>query len=232
MALILLIETATANCSVAIARDGEIIAVRSSDDGYVHAERLAVFIQESLEEANIDPSVLDGIGVSIGPGSYTGLRVGLSTAKGMAYGLGIPVLPVSTLEAMARACAKLNPGASSYLSAIDARRSEVYLYAHRAARDEGPIPVILDEIPWTSWLDKGEDLVYICGDGGPKVAELWPEAPIKETSVRCSAMHLVDQAEEAFQQGKWADLAYIEPLYLKPPNVTIPKSMKIPGPAE
>lgn len=232
MALILLIETATGNCSVAIAREGEILAVRSSDDGYVHAERLAVYIQECLEDANVTPSDLAGIGVSIGPGSYTGLRVGLSTAKGMAYGLGIPVLPVSTLEAIARACAKQYPGASCYLSAIDARRSEVYLYAHRSGEDVGPVPVVLDDIPWTSWLKDGEDLVYVCGDGAPKVVDLWSGAPVKETPIRCSAIHLMDLANAAFQEGVWADLAYIEPHYMKPPNVTVPKSMKITGAAE
>lgn len=232
MALILLIETATANCSAALARDGEILAVRSSDDGYVHAERLAVYIQECLEEAMIAPSELEGIGVSIGPGSYTGLRVGLSTAKGMAYGLDIPVLPVSTLEAIALACAKQYPGASCYLSAIDARRSEVYMFSLQEGLEKGPVPVILDQVGWTSWVKDGEEYVYVGGDGTAKLIELWPDAPLQETQIRCSAIHLADLAEHAYQSGKWADLAYIEPLYLKPPNVTVPKSMKIPGRAE
>lgn len=232
MALILLIETATGNCSVAIAKEGEVLAVRSSDDGYVHAERLAVYIQECLEEAKIAPAELEAIGVSIGPGSYTGLRVGLSTAKGMAYGLGIPVLPVSTLEAIARVCAKQYPGANCYLSAIDARRSEVYMYALRDSSEKAPMPVILDETPWTSWVNAGEDLVYVCGDGAPKVAEWWSEAQIRETTIRCSAIHLIELAEAAYKRGVWADLAYIEPHYLKPPNVTIPKSMKITGASE
>lgn len=227
MALILSIETATSNCSAVVARDGSILSVRSSEEGNVHAERLAVFIQECLEEAQVAAGQLDAIAVSIGPGSYTGLRVGLSTAKGLAYGLGIPVLPVSTLFSLSKACAKVHPGGAAYFSAIDARRMEVYLFAHRMSEDRGPAPVILDETPWTSWLEQEEGPVFVCGDGAPKVISLWPQARIRETAIRCSAIYLVDLAEEAFQKGDWQDLAYIEPLYLKPPNVTVPKSMKI-----
>ncbi len=231
MALILLIETATANCSAAITRDGTVLAERSSDDGYVHAELLAVFIRECLDEAGIQPGDLDAIGVSIGPGSYTGLRVGLSTAKGLAYGLNIPVLPVPTLASLARAAEERYPGAFAYLSAIDARRTEVYLYRSAPGNPQGPIPVILDQIPWSTWLETPEGDVLVCGDGAPKLVEYWSVPGLKDCGIRCAARHLRGLAEELYQAGDWADIAYLEPQYLKPPNVTIPKSPVLPGPS-
>ncbi|MCF8237286.1 MAG: tRNA (adenosine(37)-N6)-threonylcarbamoyltransferase complex dimerization subunit type 1 TsaB [Saprospiraceae bacterium] len=231
MALILLIETATANCSAALARDGVLLVERSSDDGYVHAELLAVFIQECLEEGKVKVADLDAIGVSIGPGSYTGLRVGLSTAKGLAYGLQIPILPIPTLEALTRAAEALHPGAQAYFSAIDARRAEVYLFRSGPEDRQGPSPVVLDTTPWTTWLETADGKVVVCGDGAPKVLEWWAIPGLVDGGIRCAARHLAGAAEDLFQQGNWADIAYLEPQYLKPPNVTIPKSPLIPGPS-
>ncbi len=231
MALILLIETATANCSAALARDGVVLSERSSDDGYVHAELLAVFIQECLDEVKVKASDLEAIGVSIGPGSYTGLRVGLSTAKGLAYGLQIPILPIPTLEALARTAAAHHPEAYAWFSAIDARRAEVYLYRKGPGDAQGPSPVILDTTPWTTWLDSPVGEVVVSGDGASKVVDWWAIPGVKDCGIRCAARHLMELAEELYEQGNWEDIAYLEPQYLKPPNVTIPKSPVLPGPS-
>ena len=223
MALILLIETSTANCSAALARDGEVIVEKSSDAGYVHAEKLAVFIKECLEEAAVPPGQVDAIAVSNGPGSYTGLRVGLSTAKGLAYGLGIPLLVLPTLEVMIVAMEAAYPGGSAYLSAIDARRQEVYLYMKRQDELKGPEPVILDTADWASWMPAPDGPVWVSGDGADKVLAHWNIPGLQDSGIRCRASQMAGLAEEKFARADWADLAYVEPDYLKPPGVTIPK---------
>lgn len=223
MALILLIETSTANCSAALARDGVVIVEKSSDAGYIHAELLAVFIEACLEESGLLPAQMDAIAVSNGPGSYTGLRVGLSTAKGMAYGLRIPLLVLPTLEVMIAAMEVAHPGGSVYLSAIDARRHEVYLHMKWQGGVKGPEPVILDTTDWLDWMPITDGPVWVGGDGADKVLAHWGIPGLQDSGIRCLASQMAGLAEEKFARADWADLAYVEPDYLKPPGVTIPK---------
>src|SRR6185312_4258464 len=127
MATILNIETATAACSVAVARNGTIIAHEESNEGNVHAERLAVYVDSAIKKSGITFSALDAVAVGSGPGSYTGLRIGTATAKGLCYALDKPLIAVPTLKAMAMAAAKkLNRADVLYCPMIDARRLEVY----------------------------------------------------------------------------------------------------------
>ena len=225
MALILLIETSTANCSAALARDGEVIIEKSSDAGYVHAEKLAVFIQDCLKEASITSDQLNAIAVSNGPGSYTGLRVGLSTAKGLAYGLGIPLLVLPTLEVMIAATQAAHPDGVAYLSAIDARRKEVYLQMSRQGEYRGPEPVVLDTTDWETWISSADGPVWVSGDGAEKVLDHWLIPHLQDSGIRCLASQMARMAEAKFSRSDWADLAYVEPAYLKPPGVTVPKSV-------
>ena len=127
MSLILNIETATSACSVALAKDGKVIAAKETNDGQVHAEKITVFIKEILEQASVSFNKLDAIAVGSGPGSYTGLRIGTATAKGLCYTLDKPLIAVPTLKAMAQGAAeKLKRGDVLYCPMIDARRLEVY----------------------------------------------------------------------------------------------------------
>ena len=126
MAIILAIETATRNCSVVLFKDGLVIAEKEHiSDGYIHAEQLNLFIQDVIYSANITLEKVEAVALSMGPGSYTGLRIGTSTAKGLCYSLDIPLISISTLKAMAFAMAK-NEKSTIYCPMIDARRMEVF----------------------------------------------------------------------------------------------------------
>ena len=134
MALILNIETATRNCSVAVARDGQVLACREiAEQGYTHAEKLHVFIEEVMQEAGVALTELEAIAVSKGPGSYTGLRIGVSAAKGLCYALQKPMLAVDTLAVLAHA---VSVESGLIIPMIDARRMEVYAAVFNAAHEE------------------------------------------------------------------------------------------------
>jgi len=225
VALILHIETATAVCSAALARNGELIAIEETAEGLVHGEMLAVYIDRILRRAALKPAELEAVAVSMGPGSYTGLRVGLSTAKGMCYALGIPLIAVPTLEALVGALRAEAPG-QWQMAALDARRQEVY--ALLADPDghvvRGPEPLILDQTSPEDWLPSGCAIPRTGGDGSEKVLRIWsfPEQEAGGT-LRCSARHLIAPALARWDAGDLADLAYSEPVYLKPANVTEPR---------
>lgn len=222
MALILLLETATAVCAAGLAREDQLLTSRETE-GLVHGEKLAVFIQEILEETGTPPADLSAIALSIGPGSYTGLRVGLSTAKGLAFGLGLPIIALSTLEVLATAARALAPDAW-HMAAIDARRQEVYaLLMDPSGQVSRPAqPLILDEEGSRNGWPAAGDLppLMASGDGAAKVEALWPD--VRDTGVRCSVRHLVQPAFAAWTRGQFADLTLLEPEYLKPANITQP----------
>src|ERR1700757_2241349 len=181
MATILNIETATAACSVAIARNGSIITHEESNEGNVHAEKLAVYIDEAIKKWGITFSQLDAFSVGTGPGSYTGLRIGTATAKGLCYSLNKPLISVPTLKAIAMAAAKkLNRTDALYCPLIDARRLEVYtaLYDSTGKEIEPVHAKILDEHSFSEYKT-----IAFFGDGMPKfktkLAELLPNGGIK-----------------------------------------------------
>ena len=214
---ILLIETATQVCSVAIANDGKIVAHRESAEPNAHSSRLTPFVDEMLHELSISANELDAVCVSSGPGSYTGLRIGVSTAKGICYALGKPLLSVPTLFSMAQQYYHLHPDYSGLVCPmIDARRMECYTMIV----DNGSIvrdtqADIITEGVYNQFLDRGE--VMFIGDGAEKTRSLLGIHPNAryDRDLRISAEGMLIIAEDKLHKGDTEDVAYFEPFYLK-----------------
>lgn len=229
--MILCIETSTAVCSVALVENGNVIALRESIDGQNHAEKITIFIDEIMKEANVVYKDLDAIAVSMGPGSYTGLRIGVSTAKGFCYALEKPLIAVDTLAAMAYGFISSQLSAISYKPTailcpmIDARRMEVYsaFFNEKLERTSETEALVIDE---NSFMElKQNNHLYLFGDGADKLATLFEND--KNITVvekfHCSAAYMSTLAEEAFKNKDFVDVAYFEPFYLKNFVPGIPK---------
>ena len=235
MALILSIETGTDVCSVALANDGELMALRESDEGRDHAKKVAIFVDELLKETGVQPSDLDAIAVGKGPGSYTGLRIGVSFAKGMCYALNIPLIAVGSLDALTEVAREdFDAGildiedadwASAHLSPmVDARRMEVYTQifdTNGVAKSDVSAEIITEE-SFAQWRKDGKFVIF--GNGAQKCCELLPDAIY--VSVTPSARGIVTLAEQAYNAEKFEDLAYFEPFYLKD-FIVIPSKKKL-----
>ncbi len=222
--LLLLLETATDVCSVGLARGERLLSLRQSNSGQDHAAVITLFIQAVMEEAEQKLSDLDAVVVSDGPGSYTSLRIGASTAKGICFALGKPLIAVDTLQSLALACRTERPGAGWYCPMIDARRMEVYCALFDAAMERvwDPRAAVLDAALFDAFLQE-EKTVSICGSGAPKAVEIFSGKQVVHTPLVCSAPFLLPFALEAYHMEKFKDLAYYTPTYLKPPNITTPK---------
>lgn len=223
---LLCIETATERCSVAVAKGKKMLCLREAPGSYQHAAFISVLVDQALEEAGISPASLSGIAVSQGPGSYTALRVGLSAAKGLCYGLQIPLLAIDTLAALARAAAE-KVKADLYIPMIDARRMEVYtaVYDSSLRQREAPHALLLDKGCFAGWRGENRQLVF-CGNGAGKFRELMQgERDCLFAEVVNSARHLVVPAVEAYEREELQNLAYFSPYYLKPPHITTPKKV-------
>ena len=227
MSLILNIETATQHCSVGLADHGKIIAIRESNEKNIHASKVTVFTDEVCREAGIGMKDLDAIAVSMGPGSYTGLRIGVSTAKGFCYALEIPLLAVPTLQSMALKVSMLSdyPEDMLFCPMIDARRMEVYTALFD--RDNRPVKdteaLIMDDNSFEEAL-KGHEIIYF-GDGAEKGRDLLDPKGMKFLDgIQPSADGIAIISYDKFRKGQTEDLAYFEPFYLKdfiagPPKV-------------
>ncbi|CDF77967.1 peptidase, M22 family, partial [Formosa agariphila KMM 3901] len=214
VALLLNIETATTNCSVSLSKDGETFALKEDNDkGYSHAERLHGYIKALLEENNIDKSQIDAISISKGPGSYTGLRIGVSTAKGLCFALNKPLIAVSTLEALAH---QVQASEGVIVSMLDARRMEVYSAVYDANYKEvREIQAeILDEASFKPYLEQGK--VYFVGNGVEKTKTVitHPNAIFVDGKLP-SAREMGVLAELKHKKSDTEDVAYFEPYYLK-----------------
>lgn len=229
--MILCIETSTAVCSVALVENGNVIALRESLDGQNHAEKITIFIDEIMKETNVVYKDLDAIAVSMGPGSYTGLRIGVSTAKGFCYALEKPLIAVDTLAAMAYGFISSQLSAISYQPTailcpmIDARRMEVYtaFFNEKLERTSETEALVIDE---NSFMElKQNNHLYLFGDGADKLATFFEND--KNITVvekfHCSAAYMATLAEEAFKNKDFVDVAYFEPFYLKNFVPGIPK---------
>ena len=230
--MILCIETSTAVCSVALVENGNVIALRESLDGQNHAEKITIFIDEIMKETNVVYKDLDAIAVSMGPGSYTGLRIGVSTAKGFCYALEKPLIAVDTLAAMAHGFISQQTTDNSqqtlstvYCPMIDARRMEVYtaFFNEKLERTSDTEALVIDE---NSFMElKQNNHLYLFGDGADKLATLFEND--KNITVvekfHCSAAYMATLAEEAFKNKDFVDVAYFEPFYLKNFVPGIPK---------
>ena len=244
MQRIILIETSTALCSAAIAENGAITAYRESSAPKAHASLTAVFIQEMLQERGLTLAECDAVCVSMGPGSYTGLRVGVSTAKGLCFGAGKPLIAVGTLDTLVAQALNAIPDENGaaldivekpkfIIPMIDARRMEVYSAVFSSCHPEHSegspsytqitetAPAIIDENSFAEYLEQGPCLFI--GDGAGKCADVikHPNAHFCQCWPKASAM--LSPATEAYNEKRFEDVAYFEPFYLKEFVATVSK---------
>ncbi|CAH8281373.1 tRNA threonylcarbamoyladenosine biosynthesis protein TsaB [Mariniflexile fucanivorans] len=223
MSLILNIETATTNCSVSLSRNGKTIVLKEDNSkNYSHAESLHVFIDAVLKEANITSKELDAIAISKGPGSYTGLRIGVSAAKGLCFALDKPLISVPTLEALAH---QVDANDGVIVSMLDARRLEVYAAIFDSNYNEirETEAQVLDENAFAEQLNQGK--VYFVGNGVEKTKDLISHPNtvfVEDTLPSASQMSLL--AFNKYKKSDFEDVAYFEPYYLKDFVALKPKS--------
>lgn len=226
MSRIILIETSTALCSAALAEDGKLLCSRESDAPKVHASMTVPFIKELLDERGWTVRDCDAVCVSAGPGSYTGLRVGVSTAKGLCFAAGLPLLSVSSTEILANHAISeglLPSGCTRIIPMIDARRMEVYtaVFSPQGALLKDTEAKIIDGDSFSDELGAGP--VLFIGDGAGKCRSVLtsPHAHFLQTCPNASAMASLAQRE--FDAGNFRDTAYFEPFYLKQFTATVSK---------
>ena len=215
MALILNIETSENVCSVVLTKDNKIISIKEDSEGRNHARLVAVFVDDILKENKIKPQELDAIAVSKGPGSYTGLRIGVSFAKGLSYGLDIPLISVGTLEALANAGIKKHKN-TLICPMIDARRMEVYTSVYNQELEElQKISAVIITEEFNASLLKENKLVF-CGSGSEKSMEvLKHENIIYDFEIKPSAKNMIEISANKYAAKEFEDSAYFEPFYLK-----------------
>ncbi|MBR1956641.1 MAG: tRNA (adenosine(37)-N6)-threonylcarbamoyltransferase complex dimerization subunit type 1 TsaB [Bacteroidales bacterium] len=226
MERILLIESSTALCSVALAEGGVITSYKESSAPKAHASLTAVFIRDILSECGITLNDCDAVCVSMGPGSYTGLRVGVSTAKGLCFGSGKPLMAVGTLDtlvAQAREIPGLDGDLKYVIPMIDARRMEVYtaVFTPEGKQLTPTAPAIIDENSFAEQLEQG--VCLFIGDGAGKCADVirHPNAHFIQCNPKASAMLI--PATSAYKEKRFEDVAYFEPFYLKEFVATVSK---------
>ena len=219
MERIILIETSTALCSVALAEEGNIVAYRESSAPKAHASLTAVFIQEMLSERGLTMADCDAVCVSMGPGSYTGLRVGVSTAKGLCFGSGKPLLAVGTLDTLV---AQADSDARFIIPMVDARRMEVYTAVfENGIQLTETAPVIIDENSFAEYLEQGPCLFI--GDGAGKCADVIKHQNASFCQCWPKASSMLSPATAAYKEKRFEDVAYFEPFYLKEFVATVSK---------
>lgn len=214
---LLLLETATPVCSVALACDSKVVAQRQSSEPNAHSARLSVFVQEVLDEAHLQPHDIDAVCVSSGPGSYTGLRIGVSSAKGFCYALSVPLLSVPTLHGMAAQYFAAHPEYDGLVCPmIDARRMECYTAVYSRQGEVKAVSAdIIEPGIYDTYLDRGE--VVFCGDGAEKTRPILGVHPNARYApdFQISAAGMLPVALDKLAQGQIEDVAYFEPYYLK-----------------
>ena len=219
---IILIETSTALCSTALVENGVLTSYRESSAPKAHASLTAVFIQEMLDERGLTLADCDAVCVSKGPGSYTGLRVGVSTAKGLCFGSGKPLIAVGTLDTLVAQASDTADAYKHIIPMIDARRMEVYSAVFENGKQiTETAPAIIDENSFAKYLEQGPCLFI--GDGAGKCADVikHPNAHFSQCWPKASAM--LAPAIEAYKEKRFEDVAYFEPFYLKEFVATVSK---------
>ncbi|NQU55185.1 MAG: tRNA (adenosine(37)-N6)-threonylcarbamoyltransferase complex dimerization subunit type 1 TsaB [Bacteroidetes bacterium] len=225
MATILNIETSTEVCSVTISKNGDLLFKKETDEGLSHAQLLTVFIEEILAENNFKLNELDAVAVSKGPGSYTGLRIGVSVAKGLCYGLEIPLIAVNSLEIMGTFAALNSTYNMLFCPMIDARRMEVYTALYNLKGEEiRPVSAeIIEEDFLGEYLKDSKILFFGNGAEKCKTQITHPNALFKGPN-KTSAQFMQKLTETKYNNKEFEDLAYFEPFYLKNFVATIPKN--------
>lgn len=233
MSLILCIETGTDICSVGLARDGELVSLRESDEGRDHAKNVAVFVDELLRENGVAAEELSAVAVGMGPGSYTGLRIGVSFAKGLCYGLQIPLVAVGSLDSMVQVAREDYEAGiidverwedAVLCPMVDARRMEVYTQMFDAkgkSLNEVKAEIVTED-SFADW--RSERPFVIFGNGAAKCQEVLSDAIL--INVTPSARGLAALAHQRFEAGQTEDIAYFEPFYLKD-FIVIPSKKKL-----
>ncbi len=228
--MILCIETATNICSVALCDRGKISFVKESSVDKSHARLLTIFINDLLEKAGIKATSLQAVAISKGPGSYTGLRIGVSTAKGITYGAGIPLIAISTLESMFYGLMEMKSTMSMVddktllCPMLDARRMEVYsaLFNPKGEMVKEISAEVIDKDSYLQYLEKGRIIFF--GNGAGKCSEvIIHENAQFIPGFELSARFLAIPSTRALEQKCFEDIAYFEPFYLKDFIATIPR---------
>lgn len=222
---ILLIETATEKCSVAISSGVEIIAKAVAIKVFDHSARLTLLIEQCLQTAGLQIEQIDAIALSEGPGSYTGLRVGMATAKGICFGIDLPLILVPTLEIMSNAAIR-SAGQPDvhYLPMLDARRMEVYaaLYDANLKQLQSPCAIVLEAETFKDWKTGNRDILYF-GNGSDKWKTICNSAGFHHIDVNMNAVDMAYSAHVRYEANEFSSIISAVPLYLKKPNITTPK---------
>ena len=221
MTYILNLETATKNCSVSISQNGQTILCKEmAEAGYSHAEKLHVFIEECIKESNISFKDLSAIAVSQGPGSYTGLRIGVSAAKGLCFALDLPLIAVDTLQVLA---SKLSISQGVIIPMIDARRMEVYSAIFNSKSEK--IREVQAEILTENSFEEISETIHFVGDCAEKAKTVLTKSNFifHEEIIYPSANEMSELSYKKFQENKLEDVAYFEPYYLKDFMATVSK---------
>ena len=228
MATILNIETSTRVCSVALTAELQVLDHHENYDGQTHSTLLSRFVEQALGYARSRDIAIDAVAVSLGPGSYTGLRIGLSQAKGLAFGLGVPLIGVNTLQLLAVSTMFnhfFDDEPLLYVPMIDARRMEVYTAAYTPALEAvvTPRPMVLEPGVLDYWA--ADHRLVVMGDGAEKAkAVLRHESITFVDDINPVALDMMALADKAFANGDFIDVAYSTPLYLKEYQTTKPKN--------
>ena len=229
MAVILNIETSTEVCSVALTSERQVLDHRENYEGQTHATLLSQYVKDMLDYARSREMKIEAIAVSIGPGSYTGLRIGLSEAKGLAFGLNVPLIGVNTLQLMTVSTMFnhfIEEDRVLYVPMIDARRMEVYTAVYTPALEAvlEPQAMILDERSFEDLLQQGNTLVLM-GNGSDKARQVLKHEQVRFVSgIKPVAVEMMALAEKAWREQSFIDVAYSTPLYLKEFQATKPKN--------
>lgn len=231
MALILNIESATSVCSVALGQDGELLAEAFAQNTYQHAGQITLLIESVMQQAETPLRTLDAVAVSQGPGSYTALRVGMSAAKGLCYGLDVPLIGIPTLNILAKGVIQRIPKEildqkPLIAPMIDARRMEVYtqLFDEKTVPKNEKKAQIIEKSSYKAFFDSQQYIIFT-GDGAAKCQSLLENPYAVFFPSEAQAKDMLPLAEAAFQQTDFLDIAYAEPFYVKAPNITKPKKL-------
>jgi tRNA threonylcarbamoyladenosine biosynthesis protein TsaB len=225
MPFILHLETATEMCSVCISVGDKVLFLQESTVSYSHSKDITLLISECVKHAGLRLDRLDAVSVSSGPGSYTSLRVGVATAKGICYSLNKPLIAVETLPSIALATFNKEKKEVLYCPMIDARRMEVYcaLFDANGQIVEPVNAVVINEESFERHFATGTRIIF-SGNGAKKCKSVIDSPLAKFSEVVCSAKNIVKPALEAYGNKNFADLAYFAPNYMKAPQITIPKN--------
>lgn len=222
MALILQLETSTDVCSVALSKDGELIRCFETSESNSHTEKLTLLISQCMVESGYKISQIDAVAVSDGPGSYTSLRVGVATSKGICYATGCPLITINSLNTLARGIPKDQVHPKDYLiPMIDARRMEVYMavYDNHCNLIVPTKAEILDGNSF-SLYSESKSKIHLCGNGAQKWWDLYASDKFSMHHIRTSAEFMTFEAYSAYNEKRFADLTDYTPNYFKSPNIT------------